>query len=88
MGRVVKTHSTYIDGLINWCNKIAKNNKIKTITPGVIGKTKGTFNKLIIRITRKTNTGYKLVARKGSTFQEVYVVTNLNKKDLELIIND
>ncbi len=86
MGRLVLTHSTYIDGLIKWGKRVAKNKSIKTLTPGVIGKTKGLSENLDIRITRKTLGGYKLVARKGSMYQEIYIVTSLSEDDLKKII--
>ena len=86
MGRLVLTHSTYIDGLISWGKTVAKNKSIKTLTPGVIGKTRGSRSKLEIRITRKTLGGYKLVARKGSMYQEIYVITGLSEEDLKKVI--
>ena len=88
MGRVVLTHSTYLEGLIEWSKRLAKNENIKTITPGVIGRTKGSTDKLKIRITRKVIGGFKLIARKGSSFQEVYVVTKLDSNQLIKLIDD
>ena len=88
MGRLVKTHSTYIEGLIDKLNKMASDPRIKTITPGVIGKTKNKNEKLILRISRETSTGYKLIARKGKCYQEVFIVGVLNLKDLQSLINN
>tara|TARA_B100000579_G_C22753056_1_gene815006 strand:- start:235 stop:501 length:267 start_codon:yes stop_codon:yes gene_type:complete len=86
MGRVVLTHSTYIEGLVKWSKNFAKIKGIKTITPGIIGRTKGCENKLKIKITRKIIGGYKLVARKGSTFQEIYIVTPLKEEHLNNLL--
>ena len=86
MGRVVLTHSTYINGLVEWAKEFAKHEKVKTITPGVIGRTRGNASKLEIRITRKINSGYKLTARKGKNYQEIYIVTTLELSDLRKIL--
>tara|TARA_Y100001968_G_scaffold328742_1_gene376493 strand:- start:1012 stop:1272 length:261 start_codon:yes stop_codon:yes gene_type:complete len=86
MGRLVLTHSTYVDGLLNWAKKFSENEEIKTITPGVIGKTRANCTNFTIRISRKLKSGYKLIARKGKTFQEVYVITEMNYESLERII--
>ena len=86
MGRVVLTHSTYIKGLVKWAKEKSTHKGIKTITPGVIGKTKSSTEILKFRITRETVGGFKLIARKGSTYQEVYIVTDLSKEDLSKLI--
>ena len=82
MGRLVQTHSTNIDGLVKWLKKLAINKNIQTITPGVIGRSKGRIEVLKIRVSRKTNEGYKLIARKGGSVQEIYIVTKLEKQNL------
>ena len=48
MGRVVITHSTYIEGLIPILKKLASNEKIKTVTPAIITKVRGRSSKIII----------------------------------------
>ncbi len=79
MGRLVKNHSTNIDGLIKWLQKIAENKEIKTVTPAALSKTNGKGEKLVLKITIKTKEGFKLLARKGKLVQEVFIVTNLDK---------
>tara|TARA_Y100001968_G_C18955150_1_gene524997 strand:+ start:69 stop:329 length:261 start_codon:yes stop_codon:yes gene_type:complete len=86
MGRVVLTHSTYIDGLVNWAKKLAKHEEIQTITPGAIGRTRANSSKFLIRVSRKLNSGYKLIARKGKSYQEIYIVTGLKYEDLLKLI--
>ena len=86
MGRLVKNHSTHIEGLIKWLKKIAENQEIKTVTPGALSKTNGRGEKLIIKITIKTNEGFKLLARKGKLVQEVFIVTSLDEKEIKEII--
>ena len=87
MGRVVITHSTYIEGLIPVLKKLASNERIKTITPAIISKVRGRSSKLIIRVSVMTISGYKAIARKGQTAQEIFISTEISKKDLECLIN-
>ncbi len=82
MGRLVHTHSTYINGLIELLKRLAKENGICTISPGVISKVRGHKEKLNISITRETIGGYKLIARKGRSAQEVYITTKCSKNEL------
>ncbi len=86
MGRLVKNHSTNIEGLIKWLKKIAEETGVKTVTPAVISKTGGRGEKLILKITIKTKEGYKLLARKGKLVQEVFIVTSLGKDEVINII--
>lgn len=82
MGRLVQTHSTYIKGLIELLKRLAKKNGINTITPGVISRVRGHNEKLKITITREAIGGYKLIARKGRSAQEVYITTKYNREEL------
>ena len=86
MGRLVQNHSTNIEGLIKWLKKIATSNAIKTVTPASLSKTNGRGEKLALKVTVKTNEGYKLLARKGKLVQEVFLVTNLNEEEIIKII--
>ncbi len=87
MGRVVLTHSTYIEGLIPVLQKLAINSEIKTITPAIISRVKGRTSKLVIRISIKTINGYKAIARKGKTAQEVFISTDLSKDELKKLLD-
>ena len=87
MGRLVLNHSTHIKGLIPILQKLSLNVNIKSITPAVISRAKGRSSKLIIRLSVKTINGYKAIARKGKTAQEVFISTDLNKDELKNIIN-
>ena len=87
MGRLVKTHSTYIDGLIPWLKALAMELGIKTITPGVIKKARRRCQGIKIRVSIETKDGYKLIARRGSSVQEVFVVTKLPKEVLTEFIS-
>ena len=87
MGRVVLNHSTHIEGLIPVLKKLALNINIKTVTPAIISRVKGRSTKLIIRISVKTINGYKAIARKGHTAQEVFISTDLNKNELKKLLD-
>ena len=88
MGRLVQNHSTHIEGLIKWLKKIAENNSIKTVTPASLSKANGRGEKLLLKVTVKTNEGYKLLARKGKLVQEVFLVTSLDKKEIQELIEE
>ena len=87
MGRLVLNHSSNIEGLIPILQKLVNNINIETITPGVISRARGRSSKLIIRISVKTINGYKAIARKGKTAQEVFISTKLSKDELKRIIS-
>ena len=87
LGRLVLNHSTNIDGLIPILQRLALNVHIKTVTPAVISRVRGRSSKLIIRLSVKTINGYKAIARKGKTAQEVFISTDLSKDELINIID-
>ena len=86
MGRLVQNHSTNINGLIKWLNKMSQSPEIKTITPACLSHSNGREEQLTIKVSRKTNEGYKLIARKGKSVQEVYLVTKLEEKNIYELI--
>ena len=87
MGRLVLNHSTNIEGLIPILKKLALNSDIKTVTPAVISRSKRRTAKLTIRLSVKTINGYKAIARKGNSAQEVFISTDLSKDELKEIID-
>ena len=87
MGRLVLNHSSNIEGLIPILQKLALNSNIKTVTPAVISRVRGSSSKLILRLSVKTINGYKAIARKGKTAQEVFISTDLSKDELANIID-
>ncbi len=86
MGRLVQNHSTHIEGLIKWLRKIAVNSQIKTVTPASLSKTNGRGEQLALKVTVKTNEGFKLLARKGKLVQEVFLVTSLDECEIKKLI--
>ena len=87
LGRVVITHSTYVEGLIPWLKVLARQPRIQTITPAVISKVRGRCQTLQLRVSVPIRGGFKLVARKGSSAQEVFVVTNLDRETLQTTVD-
>ena len=88
MGRLVLNHSTNIKGLIPILQKLALNLNIKTVTPAAISRVRGKSPKLVIRLSVKTINGYKAIARKGKTAQEVFISTDLSKDELKQVIDN
>ena len=82
-GRVVWNHSTHIDGLIPVLKELANYPGIKTITPGVIGRVRSRPSPLRIKISVPIRGGFKLNARKGTSVQEVFVVGDCDRTELE-----
>ena len=82
MGRLVITPSTYVEGLIPWLKVLAKDPEIQTITPGVISRVRGRCSGLQLRVSTPVCGGYKVMARRGTTAQEVFVVTQLEREEL------
>ena len=87
MGRLVITHSTYLEGLIEKLKKLADLELVDTVTPGRISRSKGRGGRLQIRISTEITGGYKLIARKGKTVQEVFLITKLEKNMLQIELN-
>ena len=87
MGRVVLNHSTHIEGLIPVLKRLASNINIKTVTPAIISKVRGRSSSLVIRVSVKTINGYKAIARKGQTAQEVFISTDLSKDELKNLLD-
>jgi hypothetical protein len=83
MGRVVITHSTYLEGLIPLLRTLATAEGIDTVTPAVISRVRGRSPTLRLRVSTPILGGFKLVARRGGSAQEVFVVTTWSREDLQ-----
>ena len=83
MGRLVITHSTYVEGLIPLLRRLAAQEGIDTVTPAVITRVRGRSPLLTLRISTVIRGGHKLVARRGSSAQEVFVVTGWPRQRLQ-----
>jgi hypothetical protein len=86
MGRLVITHSTYLEGLIPLLKRLVRHPRIDTITPAVIARVRGRAPELRLRVSAPITGGWKLLARRGSSAQEVFVVTELDAAELEQAI--
>ncbi len=85
-GRLVWNHSTHLDGLIPILKKLVDCQGIRTITPGALSRAKGNIPKLKLRVSVPLRGGFKIIARKGKSVQEVFVVTDLSQLELEQAI--
>jgi len=81
-GRLVLNHSTHVPGLIPVLERLIQAPKVRTVTPGVIGRAKGHAPHLKLKISVPIQGGFKLVARRGKTVQEVFVLTTLSEAEL------
>jgi hypothetical protein len=82
-GRLVWNHSTHIPGLIPVLERLTDVEGIYTITPAVIGPARSKNPALQLKVSIPIRGGFKVIARKGKTVQEVFIVTSLNKEELE-----
>ena len=82
-GRLVWNHSTHIPGLIPILERLTRYTGIQTITPAVIGRAKGHCPRLQLKVSVPIRGGFKVIARSGKTYQEVFILTQLNQGELE-----
>ncbi|MBE9180473.1 metal-binding protein [Oculatella sp. LEGE 06141] len=82
-GRLVWNHSTHLPGLIPILEKLIQQAGIQTVTPAVIGRAKSNAPTLKLKISVPVRGGFKLIARKGKSFQEVFIITSLTQPELE-----
>lgn len=85
---MVTTHSTFIEGLLPILKKLARNEGIKTVTPGIIKSVRGKREGLKISISCKLKGGFKLIVRRGKSSQEVFVITKMEETELKSKINE
>lgn len=86
MGRLVITHSTYVEGLIPVLRRLAAESAIDTVTPAVISRVRGRSAGLQLRLSTPITGGHKLMARRGTSAQEVFVVTALSREQLDTVL--
>ncbi len=81
-GRLVLNHSTHVSGLIPILERLTRVAGVRTITPGVIGQAKGRSPQLQLKISVPIPGGFKVIARRGKSVQEVFVLTSLTQEGL------
>jgi hypothetical protein len=57
--------------------------EIQTITPARLSTARSNAPKLRLKISAPIRGGYKLIARKGKSAQEVFIITDLEKPLLD-----
>ncbi|NER83992.1 MAG: metal-binding protein [Leptolyngbya sp. SIO1D8] len=83
-GRLVWNHSTHIPGLIRVLETLlAQEQQIQTVTPGRLSTVRSHAPKLRVKMSVAIRGGYKLIARKGKSAQEIFIVTSLEQAQLE-----
>ena len=82
-GRLVWNHSTHLPGLIPILNKLINVAGVQTVTPAVLSRSKSNAPTFQLKVSVPIRGGYKLIARKGKTCQEVFVITPLSQVELE-----
>jgi hypothetical protein len=87
MGRVVVTHSTYLEGLIPLLQRLARTPGVDTVTPAVISRVKGRSPGLRLRVSTPIRGGHKLLARRGNSAQEVFVITTASREQLQQLVD-
>ena len=85
--RVVLNHSTHCDSLIAALEKLSSIDGIRSIVPGRLATARCNSERLSVRVTVRLRNGYKMIARKGTHVQEVFVVTRLSSEVLQQEIN-
>lgn len=82
-GRLVWNHSTHIPGLIPVLERLTRYTGIQTITPAVLGRAKSHCPRLQLKVSVPIRGGFKIIARTGKSYQEVFILTDLSKEELE-----
>ncbi len=88
MGRLVRNHSTHVEGVMDVLGKLVRDPAIKTVTPGRLRPVKGTGCVLRMKVSIPVIGGWKLNVRKSRLAQEVFVVTDLDKHDLQTLVDE
>ncbi|MEM6716463.1 MAG: DUF2103 domain-containing protein [Cyanobacteria bacterium P01_D01_bin.6] len=86
-GRLVWNHSTHVPGLIPVLEKLLElSAAIKTVTPGRLSTVRSNAPQLRLKVSVPIRGGYKLIARKGKSAQEVFVIAGITQRQLEVAI--
>ena len=85
-GRLVWNHSTHLPGLIPVLERLVNCQGIRTITPAVLSRSRSNAPRLRLKVSVPIRGGFKLIARKGKSTQEVFILTELERPALEAAI--
>lgn len=85
-GRLVLNHSTHLPGLLPVLEKLTQEPGVTTVTPGCLASVRALCPQLTIKVSVPIRGGFKLIARRGKTVQEVFVLTSLPPDQLQAAI--
>lgn len=87
-GNLSYNHTTFLEGLETVLQKLGKEDGIQRITPGMLRKAGANQPNLLIKILpQEVLGGYKLIARKGRTVQDIYIITSMSEEALRQLIS-
>ncbi|MDB9924974.1 DUF2103 domain-containing protein [bacterium] len=86
--RLVRNHSSFAPGLEPVLKALAARlPDTDTITPGRLAKTGGSAERFELRFGAAGAVyGFKLIARKGKSSQEVFINTKLSRTEMEALV--
>jgi len=89
--RVVLNHSTHVPGLIASLEAgalAAGAAGVTTIVPGRLARTRGgAAEALALKVSVPVRGGFRVLARRGSMIQEVFVTTALGEEALQAVLD-
>ena len=86
MARLVNNHSSVAPGLAPVLKHLAERlPETDTVTPGRLAKTRGVARdfRVTLGASGPELSGFKLIARKGKSTQEVFVTSKLSREEME-----
>ena len=88
--RIVLNHSTHVEGLLDAlarCGR-ARASDIAAFVPGRLARTRGHAEHLSLAVTVPVSGGHRVIARRGSLAQEVFVSTALGAASLQALLDE
>ena len=84
LARVVLNHSTHVEGLIAALRQVPYS-AVETLVPGRITRVRGggINHGLSLRVTVPIPGGFRVLAQRGTSLQEVFATTKLDKQQLQ-----
>ncbi|KAJ8905052.1 hypothetical protein NDN08_001564 [Rhodosorus marinus] len=87
--KLVVNHSSNLKGLLRVLNRLCRHESIIGIVPAELTSSRSNSPGLRLRVTVKTETGFKIIARQASSIQEVFVITKATRPELiEMVVDE
>mmetsp|Transcript_32348 Transcript_32348/g.126779 ORF Transcript_32348/g.126779 Transcript_32348/m.126779 type:complete len:190 (-) Transcript_32348:1157-1726(-) len=87
--KLVVNHSSNLKGLLRVLNRLCRHESIIGIVPAKLTSSTSNSPGLRLRVTVKTETGFKIIARQASSIQEVFVITQATRPELiEMVVDE